>query len=93
LNYPEIPLIDHRRMLLDLLAVIHQDGGHFVEERGLPEAYTAAMEKIPRLLHRTPEPVSAPWPFPTYSSKHIDTDSMDKVSHEIALELSKSPPK
>ena len=35
---------DHESLLLDLLAVIHRDGGHYVQKHGLAKAVIDAMK-------------------------------------------------
>jgi len=42
---------NHKRLLLDLLAVIHRDGGHYVAEHGIDQATEDATEIVVNLMH------------------------------------------
>ena len=42
---------EHKRHLLNLLAIIHRDGGHYVAEHGLDKAVQDAMEIVAKLIH------------------------------------------
>lgn len=41
---------DYERNLLDLLAVIHRDGGHYTEEHGRERSIKGAVEKVVKML-------------------------------------------
>ena len=40
------PEVDFERLLLDLLAIIHRDGGQYVGEHGIKKAVEDAKQKI-----------------------------------------------
>lgn len=42
---------DYETLLLDLLAVLHRDGGHYVGEHGLRKAYNDAIDKALKAYH------------------------------------------
>lgn len=44
----------HEKLLLNLLAVIHRDGGHYVAEHGLEKAYVDAAAKVAPLVQAQP---------------------------------------
>lgn len=44
------PRDNYLSMLLDLLAVLHRDGGHYTEEHGLYQSWQDAMKKASDLV-------------------------------------------
>ena len=42
----------HKELLLNLLATIHRDGGHYVDDHGVEKATEDAMKKVVAWIHK-----------------------------------------
>lgn len=85
---------EYRLMLLELLAVIHRDGGHTVQEIGVKLAWQQAMEIVPAERAKRPRvevpsevleaarKVKADLPLPLAGYAHILADFILSLSQE-----------
>lgn len=43
--------MDYKQLLIDLLCVVHRDGGHYIAEHGLQRAYDDGIEVVLTYYH------------------------------------------
>ena len=76
-----------KRRLGNLLAVIHGDGGHYIDAHGWDKAQADAEEKVARVMTGLPQSASAVWPrnareVRAFLSGHVAAERYARDDHQ-----------